>query len=88
MVNRAREYGMRALAITDHGALFGAVEFYDRCREAGVKPIIGIETYVTRGNRSERRREDETVIVPGRPRPASQTALVAAVVWPRESIRS
>ena len=60
MVERAREYGMPALAITDHGALFGAVDFYFACKRAGVNPILGIETYVTRGSRHDRRREDET----------------------------
>jgi DNA polymerase III subunit alpha len=42
----AREAGMSAMALTDHGNLFGAIEFYKRAREVGVKPIIGIEAYV------------------------------------------
>ena len=42
---------MPAVAITDHGNMFGAVEFYDACREAGVKPIIGCEVYVAAGSR-------------------------------------
>jgi DNA polymerase-3 subunit alpha len=60
MVARAREFGMPALALTDHGALFGAIEFYFACLKAGVKPVLGLETYVTRSSRHDRRREDET----------------------------
>ena len=43
---RARELGQEAIAITDHGVMFGAVAFYKACRAAGVKPIIGCEVYV------------------------------------------
>ena len=46
MAQRAAEYGMPALALTDHGNMFGAVEFYQACRKAGVKPILGTEAYV------------------------------------------
>ena len=45
-VKKAKEFGMPALAITDHGAMFGVVEFYLACRKAGIKPIIGCEVYV------------------------------------------
>ncbi len=54
MVKRAAEMHMPALALTDHGAMFGAVEFYQEARKAGVKPIVGMEAYVTRGKRQER----------------------------------
>jgi len=57
MVARAAELRMPALALTDHGALFGAVEFYQEARKAGVKPIVGMEAYVTRGARSDRTRD-------------------------------
>ena len=57
MVQRAAELQMPALALTDHGVLFGAVEFYQEARKAGVKPIVGIEAYVTRGKRSDRTRD-------------------------------
>ncbi len=43
---KAAEFGMPAVAMTDHGAMYGAVEFYDECLSAGVKPIIGCEVYV------------------------------------------
>jgi len=57
MVERAAELRMPALALTDHGSLFGAVEFYQEARRAGVKPILGMEAYVTRGDRKERTRD-------------------------------
>lgn len=46
MVARAKDFGMSALAISDHGAMFGVMEFYFECKKAGIKPIIGMETYV------------------------------------------
>lgn len=55
MVKTAVQYKMPALAITDHGGMFGAVEFYKKCMAAGVKPIIGCEVYVAPANRKERR---------------------------------
>jgi DNA polymerase-3 subunit alpha len=57
MVERAAEMRMPALALTDHGSLFGAVEFYQEARRAGVKPIVGMEAYVTRGDRKDRTRD-------------------------------
>ena len=42
---------MPAIALTDHGNLFGAINFYNQARKAGVKPIIGIEAYVAQGSR-------------------------------------
>jgi DNA polymerase-3 subunit alpha len=56
LVARAKGFGMPALAITDHGNLFGAVEFYETAKAAGVKPIIGCEVYVAHGARGERTR--------------------------------
>ncbi|MBI5711860.1 MAG: PHP domain-containing protein [Chloroflexi bacterium] len=43
---RAKELNMPALAITDHGAMFGVIEFYKSCQSEGIKPIIGIEAYM------------------------------------------
>ena len=54
LVGRAKELGMNALAITDHGSLYGVVEFYSECVEAGIKPIIGCEVYVAQSSRHER----------------------------------
>ncbi|MBI2247752.1 MAG: PHP domain-containing protein [Armatimonadetes bacterium] len=46
LIERARQLEMPAIAITDHGAMYGVVEFYLQAKEAGVKPIIGVEAYV------------------------------------------
>lgn len=51
---RAAEDGQPALAITDHGVMFGALEFYNAGIEAGVRPIIGVEAYVAPGSRHDR----------------------------------
>src|SRR5438270_5085172 len=54
LVKRAVSLGMPALAITDHGNLYGAVEFLREAKSAGLKPIIGLEAYVAPGKRQER----------------------------------
>ncbi|MDH7486991.1 MAG: DNA polymerase III subunit alpha [Anaerolineae bacterium] len=54
LVGRAVELGMPALALTDHGAMYGAIKFYQACKEAGIKPIIGMETYLALGSMHER----------------------------------
>ena len=54
LVAHVKELGMNACAITDHGNLFGAIEFYLACREAGINPIIGYEAYIAPGKRGER----------------------------------
>ncbi|MCF7794088.1 MAG: DNA polymerase III subunit alpha [Candidatus Cloacimonetes bacterium] len=46
MITMAKEYGMKAVAMTDHGNMFGTIDFYTRARKEGIKPIIGIETYI------------------------------------------
>ena len=46
LARRVSEWGAPAVAMTDHGAMYGAVEFYENCRASGVKPILGCETYV------------------------------------------
>lgn len=51
LVNKAKEFGMDALAITDHGNIYGAVEFFKKCDKAKIKPIIGVETYVAKNSR-------------------------------------
>src|SRR5260370_27329422 len=47
MVARAKDLGMKALAITDHGNMYGTIYFYQACLAAGIKPIIGCEIYIT-----------------------------------------
>ncbi|MCR4284312.1 MAG: DNA polymerase III subunit alpha [Parcubacteria group bacterium] len=46
LIKIAKEYEMPALALTDHGNMYGAIEFYKKCKKAGIKPIIGSEVYV------------------------------------------
>jgi DNA polymerase-3 subunit alpha len=58
LVERARALKFPALALTDHGNLFGAVDFYTACEKAGVKPILGCELYVAPGSRFERSSQD------------------------------
>lgn len=51
---RAKELGMDSMAITDHGVMYGVIDFYRAAREAGIKPIIGCEVYVAPGSRFDR----------------------------------
>ncbi|MCD8222855.1 MAG: DNA polymerase III subunit alpha [Clostridiales bacterium] len=51
---RAKELGMDSMAITDHGVMYGVIDFYRACREVGIKPIIGCEVYVAPGSRFDR----------------------------------
>ena len=50
LVAEAARFGMKNLALTDHGTMFGSVEFYKECKKQGIKPIIGCEVYVARGS--------------------------------------
>ena len=59
MVERVKELGMNALAITDHGALYGAITFYKTCKELGIEPIIGCEIYIAQGSRHEKTVDDK-----------------------------
>ncbi|MCA9037664.1 MAG: DNA polymerase III subunit alpha [Planctomycetaceae bacterium] len=54
LVNHVKSMGMNSVAITDHGNLYGAIEFYNVCRDKGVNPIIGYEAYVAPGRRTDR----------------------------------
>jgi DNA polymerase III subunit alpha len=54
LVHQAKDYGMSALAITDHGSMFGALDFYSSCKYAGINPIIGVEAYVAAGDMTGR----------------------------------
>ncbi|MBN1262757.1 MAG: DNA polymerase III subunit alpha [Candidatus Pacebacteria bacterium] len=54
LVDKAVEYGMNSLALTDHGVMYGAVKFYLACKEAGVNPIIGFEAYVAARSRFDK----------------------------------
>ena len=54
LVNNAVKWNMPALAITDHGGLFGAIEFYNVCMEKGIKPILGFEAYIAPDSRKNK----------------------------------
>ena len=54
VVKRAKELGMKALAITDHGVAYGLVEFHDECKKNGIKPILGCEFYEAPDSRLEK----------------------------------
>lgn len=58
LATHAAELGMHALAITDHGAMYGVIDFYKACKSVGIKPIIGMEAYVAPTSRFDRAREN------------------------------
>src|SRR5690606_38654833 len=61
IVDAAVENGMEAVALTDHGVMYGAMEFYKTCKKKGIKPIIGCEVYVAQsGTRHEKGKRTET----------------------------
>lgn len=55
LVDRVKEFGMDAIALTDHGNLYGAIEFYKKAKKAGIKPILGVEVYVAPHGHLEKR---------------------------------
>ena len=54
LIRRTKELGMDAIAITDHGAMYGVIDFYKEAKKQGVKPVIGCEVYLAPGARQER----------------------------------
>jgi DNA polymerase-3 subunit alpha len=54
LVKRAKALGMGSLAITDHGCMFGVIEFFNECKKEGIKPILGMEAYMAPGDRRDR----------------------------------
>ncbi len=54
LARRVKELGMDSIAITDHGVMYGVIDFYKACKAEGIKPIIGCEVYVTGGSRHEK----------------------------------
>lgn len=61
LVGTVKEMGMNAVAITDHGNMYGAVEFYKACVKAEIKPIIGCEVYMTQGDRKDKTSQNKKV---------------------------
>ena len=54
LVKRVKHLGMDSLAITDHGCLFGVIEFFNECKKEGIRPILGMEAYMAPGDRRDR----------------------------------
>ena len=54
LISSCKDFGMDALALTDHGNMFGAIEFYTKARDAGIKPIIGAEVYIAPKSRFDK----------------------------------
>ncbi|MFA7702572.1 MAG: DNA polymerase III subunit alpha, partial [Patescibacteria group bacterium] len=59
LVARAKEQGSPAVAITDHGVMYGVIEFYQKCQKAGIKPIIGVEAYLAPNSRHDKNTRDD-----------------------------
>lgn len=59
LVSHAKELGQNALAITDHGNMFGVIDFYKEAKKQGIRPVIGCEVYVTNGSRFEHEKTDD-----------------------------
>jgi DNA polymerase III subunit alpha len=59
LVKFAKKSGFKALALTDHGNMYGAIEFYERCQKEEIKPIIGMEAYLAPGSRFEKNQNDK-----------------------------
>ena len=55
LVEQTKKLGMNAVAITDHGNLYGAIEFYNECKKAGINPVIGYEAYLAPGDRKDKK---------------------------------
>jgi len=60
LVDRAQALHMKSLALTDHGNLYGLIEFYQKAKKAGIKPILGVETYVARRTRFDKEAGEDT----------------------------
>jgi DNA polymerase-3 subunit alpha len=58
IVGRVKELGMDSVALTDHGVLYGAIEFYQEATKQGIKPVVGVEAYVAPGSRLSKTTED------------------------------
>jgi DNA polymerase-3 subunit alpha len=54
LINKIKELGMSSVAITDHGNMFGVIQFYQKAQKAGIKPIIGCEVYIAPESRFDK----------------------------------
>jgi len=63
LISKTKKYGQNAIALTDHGVMYGAIEFYKKATKAEVKPIIGCEVYVAENSRLDKKRSDARHLV-------------------------
>ena len=63
MVEQAKALGQPAIALTDHGTMFGTMQFYRAAKSAGINPIIGLEAYISAGPMTERKRNDSHLLL-------------------------
>src|SRR5512134_2201042 len=63
LVSRAEQMGMPAVAMTDHGNMFGALELYLKCKGRSVRPVLGCEVYLASGSRAEKSRNDTHLVL-------------------------
>jgi len=61
IINKAVEYNMPAVALTDHGVMYGAIEFYQKAQKAGIKPIVGVEAYLAPNGRLHKNSKTDTI---------------------------
>ncbi|MBA4320255.1 MAG: DNA polymerase III subunit alpha, partial [Flavobacterium sp.] len=59
LINAVKEDCADSIALTDHGVMYGVIEFYQKCKKAGIKPIIGVEMYLTSGSRLDKNSKSE-----------------------------
>ena len=52
LVSKAKEHGQKALALTDHGTMYGSMHFYNECIKQSIKPIIGVEAYIAKEDKA------------------------------------
>jgi DNA polymerase-3 subunit alpha len=84
LVKQARELGMDSLAITDHGVMYGVIQFYLAARETGIKPIIGCELYLAPGDRFGRNSHDKDyyhLVLLAKNRTGYQNLLSPGPIW-------
>ena len=74
LLDAVRDAGQDAIALTDHGNLFGSVQFYKEAKKRGIKPILGMEAYIATGSRKDKNR----VIAPGRKKATFHATLLAS----------
>ena len=83
-VKRVKELGMDSAAITDHGVMYGVIDFYRACKEAGINPVIGCEVYVARNGKENKRNILLGLMrnsALGKNSPVNKTMVVLTIVW-------